>query len=103
MSKHPNIAFPVWQAWSKPLGSGKLAVLVINISTEPQDVSILYATLGIPVTRGIASKNRRAVTAVDAWTGDAVGKGVVGKDGLILAAIPSHDSVFLVLTPTKSA
>lgn len=85
-----------------------MAVLVINISEDPQSVSISYETLGINAKRveaegwsdngnkDVAGK-RTKVTAKDAWTNVEVEAGV-GKTGLSLDSIASHDSAFLVLS-----
>ena len=112
--KTPKITYPDWQVWTKPLATGgdrganQMAVLVINISEDPQSVSISYETLGINAKRveaegwsdngnkDVAGK-RTKVTAKDAWTNVEVEAGV-GKTGLSLDSIASHDSAFLVLS-----
>lgn len=90
-----DVRYPVWQVWHKPLSvpAGSQAVLAVNLSPEPQDVSVMYSELGLP-----AGASR--IKAADAWTGHAVTDGI-GADRLSLAAIPSHDSVFLILSPPE--
>ena len=85
-----NVSYPTWQAWQKPLAqpAGARAVLVINLSERPQDVSVSFKSLGVAQGRRVA--------ATDAWTG-APAPSAVGAHGLSLAGVASHDSVFLVL------
>ena len=88
-----DVRYPAWQVWSKPMAAGRgrqTAVLVINLSEQAQSVEVSYAALGLRPNAG------ESVAASDAWTGAAVTRGI-GKTGLQLAAIRSHDSVFLVL------
>ena len=73
--------FPVWQVWRKPLqprqGKQAEAVLVINLSEQPQNVTL-------------ASDG---VTATDVWTGEGVS---VGSKSTVFDLAP-HASRFLVL------
>ena len=94
-----DIVYPAWQAWRKPLArpAGAQAVLLINLSEQPIDITVSYAALGLrPAATG------RLVAATDAWTGAAVTAGV-GAAGLGMMAIGSHDSVFLVLSGTQAS
>lgn len=92
-----DVRYPTWQVWHKPLAipQGSQAVLVINLSEEPQDVRVAYADLGLHPAKG------GAVKALDAWTGASVTAGV-GATGLDFAAIAGHDNVFLVVTPAAA-
>jgi hypothetical protein len=82
--------YPVWQIWRKPLNSPEKgqAVLVINLSPRPQDVTVSYADVDISLGD--------AVKAIDVWSG----KGVpTDRTATVLKEIEPHGCVFLILTP----
>ena len=119
-----DVSYPTWQVWKKPLGSGKHAVLAINLSEQRQTIAVSYLELGLQlrvrfqIIRNarienvgtyqscMVSKSRiiwkqtvaagKSVRATDVWTGVEVTRGV-GRTGLAFGGIGSHDSVFLVL------
>ena len=82
--------YPTWQVWRKPLTTPTKgqAVLVINLSDEPQDVTVRY----VDVDAGLGDD----VVATDVWTGQQVS---VGKSAAVLKGIEPHGNVFLVLKP----
>ena len=90
--KHPNVIFPVWQVWRKPLASpaGGQAVLVINLSEKPQDVRVTFAALRLEIPPGARVK------AVGVWTGAEVHG--VDETSIKFAGIASHDSAYVVLS-----
>ena len=83
-----NISFPVTQVWAKPLSATEHAVLLINLSEEPQSAGVTLAELGL---------SWGAAAAADVWTGKEAAGGV-GRVGL-----PPHGSAFLRLRLTKRA
>jgi alpha-galactosidase len=88
--KHGNVTYPTWQVWRKPLADpkGGQAVLVINLSEEPQDVSFAY--------EDIDPSLGSSPSATDVWTGGAV---PVARSSASFKDIASHDSVFIILAP----
>ncbi len=75
----------------KPLSSGSIAVLLINASPSPADL-----TLPLSTVPGITSTT---VTARDVWNHQDLGKFTTE---FVAKQVPSHDSVFLVLDPTPA-
>mmetsp|Transcript_27285 Transcript_27285/g.59257 ORF Transcript_27285/g.59257 Transcript_27285/m.59257 type:complete len:281 (+) Transcript_27285:1-843(+) len=84
-SKCESYDFPTWQVWVKPQPGGFMAALVINISEEPQDVTVSLKTLGLTT---------EAAEVRDLWQGDV--RQV--SDNLTTHLAP-HDCYFVMLRP----
>lgn len=78
---------PELQSWHKPLPGARTAVFVANHALGPRDVSIVFAD--VP---GLACAPRCSV--YDVWRQAPVG---VASTTYSVAALPSHDSVFVIL------
>ena len=63
------------------------ALLVINLYTEPQDVTVAFSDLGL---------GDAAVEATDVWTGKPV---PLAPKAAAFTGIEPHGSAFLVLVP----
>jgi len=83
---HP-CTFPEWQAWAKPQPGGAVAVLLVNLAEAPVNISVDLAALGLP---------ERAACR-DLWAHAECGA-LVGA--LSAPAVPPHDGVFVLLTPS---
>jgi hypothetical protein len=81
----PNTTFPLWQVWNKPLGAGKAAVLLLNISPEKRDISVAVSSLGLA--------GAGTLKLSDVWTGAAV---PLTGQRITAAAVPAHGSLFLI-------
>ena len=86
-----NVSFPVWQAWSKPLGEGKAAVLLINISPAQRDISIAVSSLSIG--------GSGALKLSDVWSGAAVPH---SGNMISVKAVPPHGSRFYIAERAKA-
>ena len=76
----------VHQVWAKPLPSGSLAVLVINLSTQPQaSITVDLSKLGAPV----GARGR------DVWAHKDLGVVGVSWD---VPALSAHDPAFVVFS-----
>jgi len=82
-------SFPVWQVWHKPMnpesGKTKEAVLVINLSEEPRNVTLTYSH--------VQPQLGDSVTATDVWTGKTVETSLKST----VFSLAPHASRFLVL------
>ena len=93
-----NVTYPTWQVWRKPLEqpAGAQAVLLINLSDEPQDVSFEFEA--IDPLHELGDKP----TAIEVWSGDAVKLSGNRTGEATFEAVAAHDSVFLIISPTRS-
>jgi len=82
-------AVGAWQYWYKPVGGGKIAVLLMNHATTSASLTLTFNTVpGIPAgTTNVAVR--------DIWTQQDVGV----KNTSYTVTLNSHDSAFLMLTP----
>jgi len=91
-----KISFALWQIWSKPQpqqrGLHQEAVLIINLSDEPQDITLVYTD----VNTALGTK----VTAIDVWTGQGMH---VEQSSTIFRNLGPHESRFLLLSATSDA
>jgi len=82
-------SFPYWQIWHKPLKAIQnkvtAAVLVINLSDGPRNVTLTYAA--------VESLLGDIVTGIDVWTGESIELGVKST----VFSLDPHASRFLVL------
>mmetsp|Transcript_84057 Transcript_84057/g.225458 ORF Transcript_84057/g.225458 Transcript_84057/m.225458 type:complete len:497 (+) Transcript_84057:117-1607(+) len=83
-----NFSFPVWQLWAKVRPDGEQAVLLINLSPEPRELSFALSDVGI-----FSSRAR----ALDVWSG----KESVIEGRLTSQRVRPHDSIFLIVTPAS--
>jgi hypothetical protein len=56
-----NQSFPLWQIWSKPLSTNKHAVLLINLSPNPRDITVNLASLKW-------NMDGSSISVYDVWT-----------------------------------
>ena len=80
-----NTSFPVWQIWSKPLSSSKHALLLINLSPEPRDITANLAALKLDAAA--------AISLQDVWSHARVahsGSSYTAKQ------VPGHGSSFVI-------
>lgn len=99
-----NQSLPLWQVYYKPLGPGKAALLLLNISPDPRDISVSLEHLPIWIStegerqagRQAQAKPRResSVALSDVWTGKAVAHS--GGSTFTAKAVAGHASVFLI-------
>ena len=99
-----NQSLPLWQVYYKPLGPGKAALLLLNISPDPRDISVSLEHLPIWIStegerqagRQAQAKPRRgsSVALSDVWTGKAVSHS--GGSTFTAKAVAGHASVFLI-------
>jgi len=85
-------AVPSWQFFRKPLGGGRVAVLMLNHGPKAQTLTLRFAD--VP---GLGCKARCLVR--DIWERKDLGtfeNTFIGKD------VASHDSIFLVLGPAAA-
>ena len=54
-----NQSFPLWQIWSKPLSASKHALLLINLSPKPRDITANFDAL---------SSLKSPIELRDVWT-----------------------------------
>lgn len=57
-----NHSFPQWQIWSKPLSTTKYALLLINLSPDPRDITVNLASLQWNMNVG------PSIAVRDVWT-----------------------------------
>eukprot|EP00440_Ansanella_granifera_P071257 gb/GFBE01077339.1/.p1 GENE.gb/GFBE01077339.1/~~gb/GFBE01077339.1/.p1 ORF type:complete len:440 (+),score=80.99 gb/GFBE01077339.1/:1-1320(+) len=83
--------YPSWQIWSKPQprqgNSHQEAVLIVNLSPHPQNVTLTYAD--------VSSAFGDRVFATDVWTGKAL---QLDATQHTFQEIAPHDSHFLMLS-----
>jgi len=78
-----------WQYWYKPVGGGKIAVLLMNHATTSASLTLTFSTVpGIPA-------GTTTVAVRDIWAQQDVGV----KTTSYSVTLNSHDSAFLMLTP----
>jgi hypothetical protein len=82
-----NASFPLWQVWAKPISTAAKALLLLNISPEPRDISVAGLAAG-------------TMMLVDVWTGETV-----NHTGSTYTAkmVPGHGSVFLIATAVAAS
>lgn len=80
-------AAPTWQFWNKPVGGGKVAVLLMNHATTTQTLSLDLTT--------VPGLNSQSATGRDIWARADIPT-ITNYYNVTLA---SHDSAFVVLTP----
>jgi len=90
-----NITFPTWQLWAKTLpalhykdGTNYVRVAVLLINLSPTDQILNFQLSDIDV--GLASD---PMSATEVWNGSTT-----RIDKMLSQMVPSHDSVFLVLS-----
>ena len=73
-----------WQVWAKAMPGGGQAVFVVNRGTQPVNVSVPLASVGLTGAVGYS--------AVDIWAGKSLGK-VTGT--WKVSVLGAHDSAFV--------
>ena len=83
------LAVGAWQYWNKPVGGGKIAVLLMNHASTSATLTLTFNTVpGIPAgTTNVAVR--------DIWAQQDVGV----KANSYTVTLNSHDAAFLMLTP----
>lgn len=78
---------PAWQAFNKPIGGGKIALLVMNHAATPATITIPFSAVpGLTAT---------SVDAYDVWAQKDVG--TVSTSWTV--SLRSHQSAFVIVTP----
>ena len=85
------VQFATWQIWSKPVGGGTWAVLLVAVGDDAVDVPLRYDV--------ISEELGDAVIAHDVWSGEEVHTATGGVT--TFRGIAPHDSVFLLLQPAQ--
>jgi alpha-galactosidase len=80
-------AVPAWQFWNKPVGGGKVAVLLMNHAATTATLSLPLAQ--VPNIAGSSWMVR------DVWARKDIGV----QSGTYNVTLNSHDAAFIMLTP----
>jgi hypothetical protein len=83
-----------WQAWSKPQPNGSTAVIVINTGADA-------TTLTVTPSDYVDAGAKGTVDVRDIWNHKDLGQ-VNAAVTMTFNAVLSHDSVFLLISPTSS-
>lgn len=84
-----NVTLPSWTFWHKPLGDGKVAVLLMNHDTTKQSLTLTFAR--------VPSLECSSCAIRDVWRRRKMGS---FRDSFTII-VESHDSAFLVLSPSS--
>ena len=90
--------YPTWMIWRKPLRTpaGGQAVLVINLSDQLQDVTVMYSAIDPSLGGG------GRVEGTDVWSGAKLDLGN-NATATTFKGVESHGNVFAVLRPAGVA